>query len=158
GVRTYADVPLLRGAEAIGVLSVYARAPDALTEQHRKLLETFADQAVIAIENARLFAELQERNAQLTDRTARLSEALEHQTATAEVLQAISCSPPDARAVLGTVVATTARLCGSDTAGVWLRREDGKLVGAALHGDWGRAARPGLAVEVDRGTATGTAI
>jgi GAF domain-containing protein len=67
GARAYAAVPLLRGEEALGVLSVAAPEPDALTAQQLRLLEVFADQAVIALENARLFAELQHRNRDLTE-------------------------------------------------------------------------------------------
>ena len=102
GVRTFAVVPLLRGNDAIGVLFLTAWEPSALTERHLRLLETFADQAVIAIENARLFAELQEQ--------------LEQQTATAEVLAAISRAPTDLQQVLDTIADSAARLCGTDRA------------------------------------------
>ena len=71
GVRTFAVVPLLRGNDAIGVLFLTAWEPSALTERHLRLLETFADQAVIAIENARLFQELQARVEELPRRWAR---------------------------------------------------------------------------------------
>ena len=94
------------------------------TEKQIALLETFAAQAVIAIENVRLFKEIQERNAELR-------EALEHQTATSEVLGIISRSPTDVQPVLDAIVESAARVCGIDD--VVLRLRDGDMMIARAH-------------------------
>ena len=143
GIRSRLGTPLLREGNAIGVLVVDRVEQRPFTDQQIALLETFVDQAVIAIENARLFAELQESNHTLT-------EALEQQTATAEVLEAISRAPADLQAVLETLVANAVRLCRADT-GLLLRREaDGYRV-AAEQG----MGRPLIDYLAERGLAPG---
>ncbi len=94
------------------------------SDKQIKLLETFASQSVIAIENVRLFKELQERNAELR-------EALEHQTATSEVLGIISRSPTDVQPVLNEIVESAARVCGIDD--VALRLQEGNTMTVRAH-------------------------
>ena len=125
GHRTMLATPLLREGAPIGVLAIFRREVRPFTDQQIALLETFADQAVIAIENARLFSELQERN-------AALRESLEQQTAVAAVLQGISRSAFDLQAVLDTLVASATQLLGRGFS-MLLRREGRFLNLAALH-------------------------
>ena len=104
GFRTILGVPLLREGSPIGLFVLHRAAVRPFTDKQIKLVETFADQAVIAIENARLLNELRQRTADLTERTADLTEALEQQTATSDVLQVISSSPGDLQPVFATML------------------------------------------------------
>src|SRR5262245_22018489 len=124
GTRTFLVTPLLRKGTAIGVINIRRTEVKPFTDKQVALLETFASQAVIAIENVRLFKEIQERNAELR-------EALEHQTATAEVLTIISRSPTDVQPVLDAIVESAARVCGVDD--VSLRLLEGNKAVARAH-------------------------
>jgi GAF domain-containing protein len=112
GYRSAVGVPLLRHGSAVGTMSVGRVEPGGFTDDEIALLQTFADQAVIAIENVRLFTELQQKNEALTQAHAHVTEALEQQTATAEILRVISQSPTDVQPVFETIVTSAVRLCG----------------------------------------------
>src|SRR5215203_4912683 len=124
--RTLLGVPLLRESTPIGVVSLQRRRVEPFTEKQIDLLTTFADQAVVAIENTRLFEELQAR-------TAELRESLEYQTATSDVLNVISRSPNQLQPVLDAIVETAGRLCRAYDANLWLRQGE-RLKNAAHRG------------------------
>jgi transcriptional regulator with GAF, ATPase, and Fis domain len=113
GHRTTLATPLLREGEPIGVLLVRRGEVRLFTPKQMELLRTFADQAVIAIENVRLFTELQEKNQALTEAHAQVSESLEQQTATSGILRVISQSPTELRPVFDTIVRNAVQLCGA---------------------------------------------
>ena len=123
GERSLLVVPLLRDGRAIGAFSIAHEDAGAFTDAHATLLETFAEQAVIAINSANALREVRAR-------TDDLQEALEYQTATSDVLKVISRSAFDLSPVLQTVVATAVRLCVADSGTVYLREGDTLLVGA----------------------------
>ncbi len=125
GYRSTLGVPLLRNGEAIGVLAVTHSKVRAFSPKQIAVLQTFADQAVIAIENARLFQEVETR-------TRDLQESLEQQTATADVLKVISRSAFDLQPVLGTLIDTAVRLCRGSRGTIYLREGD-MLQAAAFH-------------------------
>src|SRR5262249_54358750 len=113
GARSWVGVPMLREGDVIGAITISRREVKPFTEGEIGLLQTFADQAVIAIEYVRLFTELQEKNQALTAAHAQVTESLEQQTATAEILRVISGSPTDLQPVMDTVAENASRVCGA---------------------------------------------
>ena len=127
GFRALLGVPMLRDGRAIGAITVGRAEPGTFSDPQVKLLSTFAEQAVIAIENVRLFKELEVRNRDLT-------ETLEQQTATGEILRVISSSPTDVQPVFDAVVPNAVRLCGAlHSAAV---RLEGGLLHLVSHHNW----------------------
>ena len=119
GFRTVLAVPILRNGEPIGAFGLWRRIVEPFTDKQVELIKGFADQAVIAIENVRLFNELEARNRDLT-------QALERQTATSEILRVISQSPRDVQPVFDTIAAAALKLCSASSANVFTF--DGALV------------------------------
>src|SRR5262249_26990455 len=115
--RTVLSVPLLHTDGALGTITIRRAEVRPFTDQQVRLLETFADQAVIAIENVRLFTELEARNRDLT--------------ATSEILRVISSSPTDLQPVMEAVAESAARLC--ETEDVLIYRKDGDRVRLVAH-------------------------
>ena len=118
GYRSVLGVPMLRGGAPIGAIIVARGHVAPFSNRQIRLLETFADQAVIAMENARQFEEAQARTRELT-------EALEQQTATSEVLSVISTSPGELEPVFQTMLANATRLCEGSYGNMWVREEKG---------------------------------
>ncbi|MGB8576631.1 MAG: GAF domain-containing protein, partial [Pseudolabrys sp.] len=126
GFRTFLGVPLLRENSPIGVIILGRKTVAPFTDKQIELVTTFADQAVIAIENVRLFDEVQAR-------TSELSESLQQQTATAEVLKVISSSPGELEPVFKAMLANAVRICEANF-GMLFRFEDGAWRAAAMLG------------------------
>src|SRR5262245_4006078 len=126
GFRSLLGVPLLREGGAIGAIVIYRKEPGAFTDKQLALLQTFADQAEIAIENAWLLVELRQR-------TTDLSKALDQQTATSEVLQSISSSSGELEPVFLAILAHATRLCEAKFGSLYLRKEDA-FRAVAMHG------------------------
>jgi GAF domain-containing protein len=124
--RASVAVPMLRDDKPIGAISIGKSEAVPFTERQVQLLTTFADQAVIAIENTRLFEEVQARNRALADANKQLTETLEQQTATSKILRVISRSSTDAQPVFGSTAESSARLCDAERALIY--RFDGEFL------------------------------
>ena len=154
GYRSLLAVPILRESQAIGAIVVYGADAVPFSEQQIALLRTFAEQAVIAIENVRLFKELETRNRDLT-------QALEQQTATAEILRVISSSPTDLQPVFDTIVRSAVKLCGATFGGLQ-RIIDGRMTLDAQCGvtadEIATLQRDVFPLPISRESATGRAV
>ena len=138
GFRTVLAVPMLKETDVLGAINIYRQEVRPFSDKQIALLASFASQAVIAIENTRLLNELRQR-------TTDLSESLEQQTATSEVLQVISSSPGELEPVFQTMLANATRICEAKFGTLFLSEGDAFRVGA-LHN-----APPALAEFIQRG-------
>jgi signal transduction histidine kinase/putative methionine-R-sulfoxide reductase with GAF domain len=131
GSRTIIAVPLVRAGEAIGAIEIRCKELRQCGKEQIALLESFASQAVIAIENARLFEVAQERTKELEARTNELHQLVEYQTATSEVLEVISRSPSELQPVLDAILRIAGRICEAEHALFYKREADKYRVSAA---------------------------
>jgi signal transduction histidine kinase len=160
GWRTTLSAPLLRDGGAIGAILIRRSEVRPFTDNQIALLKTFADQAVIAIENVRLVTEFQEKNRALTQAHAQVTEALEQQTATAEILRVISRSQTDVQPVFDTIVRSAVKLCDGLFSALY--QFDGELLFPAAQYNYTPKAleemRRIFPARPDRGRGTGRAI
>jgi len=143
GFRAVLAVPLLREGGTSGVIFLFRREPRPFSEDQIALVETFAKQAAIAIDNARLFKETKE--------------ALDQQTATSEILRVISSSPGDLQAMLNAVAERAVKLCEAEDATIFLAEGD-KLRAVARHGRTSTPVEVGQCIPLARGSVTGRAV
>src|SRR5262245_18763115 len=150
GYRTWVGVPILLSGGGVGAIAVSRREKRPFSDREIALLKTFADQAVIAIENVRLFKELETRNRDLT-------EALEQQTATSDILRVISSSPTDLQPVLDALAESAAQLCEAYDSVIWRLAGD-RLLLVAHHGTIPHGPIGEFTIPLVRGLANGRAV
>jgi GAF domain-containing protein/CheY-like chemotaxis protein/anti-sigma regulatory factor (Ser/Thr protein kinase) len=161
GARSLLDVPMLREGELIGAIVIYRQEVSPFTDKQIELVTNFANQAVIAIENTRLLNELRQR-------TDDLSESLEQQTATSEVLRVISSSPGELEPVFEAMLANATRICEASHGTLWLYEGDARFRAVAVHGELPAAYveqrdgkmlfKPGAEVPIARAVRTGGSV
>jgi two-component system, NtrC family, sensor kinase len=136
--RSMLGVPLLRAGEPIGAISIVRRQIGEFSATHVELLKTFAEQAVIAIGSAQIYRELQARTAALAERNSEYGERIEHQSATIDVLKAMSASPDDTQPIFDLIARRAQQLCNGASVGLF--EFDGRLVHARASSGGDRAA------------------
>jgi GAF domain-containing protein/ActR/RegA family two-component response regulator len=155
GPHAWLAVPVVHQGELAGALVLAREGAAAFTDQQVALVQIFADQSRVAIENARLFEEIQQKNREVEDRNRELAESLEQQTATSEILRVISSSPTDVQLVLDTIAEGAARLCEAPIAALFRAEGDVRRL-AAIFDDAG--APLGDESPLDRNSVTGRAM